>query len=112
MPLVRFVRWPYLSPLAPYTAYCNSGRTYRWSNADQGVTEVPYKADVEELLNPYDAGPSLFEIAWERYFVFFDAAGREIPPASPETVAPTPVNDEGPPERPKSKRLPVSQRRA
>ena len=71
MPLLRFRRWSYLTPLAPHVAVCATGRRYLWDGKHEGVTSVPYEADVEELLNPIGDQQSAYEVAWERYGVQF-----------------------------------------
>lgn len=73
---IRFKRWPYLTRLAPHVVHCASGRRYLWTNADEGVTGVLWKADAEDLLNPPNDTVSPFEVAWERYGLAFDAQGK------------------------------------
>lgn len=92
MPFVRFKRWRYLAPLAPHVAICGSGRRYVWTGADEGEVSVLYKADVEWLLNPPGEGESLYELAYERHGIAFDAAGKEIDltmtSPGPDAIAP------------------------
>lgn len=98
---LRFRRWQYLTPLAPSVAYCQSGRTYRCTGEAEGVVDVPYAKDVEELLNPVGDRESDFVVAWEQYGVVLDATGKEVP--RPAVAAVTPATTGGalspPPQR-------------
>ena len=87
MPLLKFKRFNYLTPLAPHVAVCATGRRYLWDGKNEGVTDVPYKADVEELLNPVGDQQSSYEVCWEQYGVTFDAQGKEITEDAASTTA-------------------------
>lgn len=89
MPWLRYKRWRYATPLVPHVAVCASGRRYLWKGDAKGVTDVPYQGDVEELLNPLGDQQSVYEVAWDRYGVAFDAQGKECPPAPPISCEPT-----------------------
>mgnify|MGYP001613227095 CR=1 FL=1 len=77
MPYLRFSRWRHATPLAPHVAVCSSGRRYVWKGDQEGVVNVDYKQDVEELLNPIGDRQSDYELAYEKYGISFDATGKE-----------------------------------
>ena len=74
---IRCTRWQALTPLAPHTHRCASGRVYHWTNAKTGVIDIPYREDVEDVLR---ASSRLFVLAYERYGITWDVQGQEIPP--------------------------------
>lgn len=106
MPWIRYIRAKYVTPLAPHVALCASGRRYVWTGEQAGVVDVPFKADVDELLNPPGDQGSVHEVAWERYGVTFDADGKELlpPPVSVNGSSETTTGDE--PEAPRRGRPP------
>ena len=109
MPFIRFKRWNYLTPLAPHVAICDSGHRYVWTGAERGAVSVPHQADVAWLLNSPGEAESVYELAYERHGIVFDATGTELtptdPPRHPATVedhdesVPTPRHQK--PGRPK-----------
>ena len=86
---LRFKRWKYLTPLAPHVAVCASGRRYAWTGAQEGAVEVPYRTDVEELLNPVGDRRSPYEVAYEKYGIAFDATGKLVSAISMENETST-----------------------
>ena len=91
MPLIRFKRWQYLTPLAPHVAVCTSGNRYLWKGDNHGATLVDRKVDVDELLNPMGDRQSDYEIAWELHGVHFDAQGKELVTVQEDAPSPTPT---------------------
>ena len=77
---IRFKRWRYLSPLAPHVEVCQSGRRYLWDGQHEGVTNVPFRSDAEDILNPPGDRQSDYTLAYEKYGITFDAQGKEIEP--------------------------------
>lgn len=76
---LRYKRWRYMTKLAPHVEVCSSGRRYLWNGEEEGIVDVPYKADLEEMLNPLGDLQSVYEIAYEKYGITFDASGKELP---------------------------------
>ena len=89
MPWLRHRRWKYATALSPVVTVCASRRVYRCTGADGGVVEVPYRTDVDELLSPPGDQEAVWEVAWDRYGVAFDAQGKEGSPAPPIPCEPT-----------------------
>lgn len=78
MPWLRHKRWAYATPLAPAVTVCQSGRVYRCTGVEEGVVDVPYESDINELLNPQGDRGSEWEVAWERYGVIFNGQGKVV----------------------------------
>ena len=78
MPLIRFKQWPYCSPIAPHAARCAAtGNRYYWDGSQEGILNIPIRADVDELLNPLGDVQSEYEVAWEKYGVYFCSHGTQ-----------------------------------
>lgn len=75
---LRHKRWQYLNPLAPHATRCATGRVYLCAGKEGGLVDVPYRSDAAELLNPSADAEALYEVAWDRYGVTFDAQGKEV----------------------------------
>ena len=94
---LRYKRWRTCTPQTPYKGFGYGQRTYLFTVETEGVCFVPFREDIEKLLNPRNGVGSLIEIAYERYGIVFDANGKaEVPTVAntqpeldPET-APTP----------------------
>ena len=92
MPLLRFERWKFCTPLAPHVAYCTrTGHRYLWDGSHDGAVLVPDLKDVKELLNPSGDQASLFDVAWDQYGVLFDTNGQERPTPPPTITITEPV---------------------
>lgn len=78
MPWLRHKRWRYATALTPVVTVCASRRVYRCTGADGGVVDVSYRADADEMLSPTGDEETVWEVAWERYGVQFDAQGKAV----------------------------------
>ena len=77
MPWIRFIRWNYLTKLAPHVAITPAGRRYLWDGTNEGAVFVPFHDDVRFLLDPPGDMASVYDVAWEKYGVRFDQ-GKEV----------------------------------
>lgn len=89
---IRHKNWSRATTLVPLLFVCHSGRRYLWTGADGGKTFVPYRADIEELLQGGSDAESPYQVAYEAYGVLFDATGKFLTPETPvvttHTIAP------------------------
>lgn len=81
---LRHRRWKFATKLQPLVAVVSSGRRYVTDGSNDGVIEVLYKQDIEELLNPSGDLQSDYEIAYEAYGLKVDSNGKFLPEEKPE----------------------------
>lgn len=74
--LIRLKRFIYCTPLRPHVYRCHSGRMYQWDGTNEGIVEIPYREDVEDLLADEERR---YATAYERYGITWDAQGRSVP---------------------------------
>ncbi len=90
---LRHKRWNYLTALAPAVIICSSGRRYISSNVNDGVFDVPYARDVEDILHPLGDVACDYQIAYEEY-------GLKVKPSGEfEPIEETEKGTEDAPER-------------
>ena len=95
---LRYKRWRACTPQTPYKGFGYGQRTYLFTVETEGVCFVPFREDIEKLLNPRNGVGSLIEIAYERYGIVFDANGKAEVPTVPGT--PSVPEDDAEPSAP------------
>ena len=75
---LRYTRAAQLNLQAPHKCHLPNGHEYLFTTENGGVVDVPYKQDIERMLNPLNGLPSLYQIAYDRYGISFDDRGKEV----------------------------------
>ena len=75
---LRYKRWQQLALHTVHKAVLSNTREYVFTKEQFGLCFVPFREDIDRLLNPRNDLPSEIELAYETYGVQFDAHGRVV----------------------------------
>lgn len=84
---IRYKNWQQISEQEQVKVAYFGKREYRFWHKDNGLCDVKVRKDVERLLNPLDTTSAKYEIAYEKYGIFWDDFGNQIGISSDTTAA-------------------------